>query len=294
MFSGTGTAVVTPFKSGKVDYESFERFLNFQINGGVDFLVVLGTTGEAPAVTAKEREEIVRFVVKTVEGRVPVVVGTGSNSTEAAIELSNQALSLGVDGVLVVTPYYNKPPQEGLYQHYRTIASRINKGRLIIYNVPGRTGVNILPETVLRLAEIENIVGIKEASGDEAQVDYLIRKMQKQRPNFFILSGNDDQAFHLVNAGGDGVISVLSNVAPRETSTMIRFALDGEIGKARELHLRLFPLMKGLFCETNPIPVKYGVSRLGYCENELRLPLIPASSKAMAVVDEALKESGIY
>jgi 4-hydroxy-tetrahydrodipicolinate synthase len=294
MFSGTGTAVVTPFKSGKVDYESFERFLNFQINGGVDFLVVLGTTGEAPAVTAKEREEIVRFVVKTVEGRVPVVVGTGSNSTEAAIELSNQALSLGVDGVLVVTPYYNKPPQEGLYQHYRTIASRINKGRLIIYNVPGRTGVNILPETVLRLAEIENIVGIKEASGDEAQVDYLIRKMQKQRPNFFILSGNDDQAFHLVNAGGDGVISVLSNVAPRETSTMIRFALDGEIGKARELHLRLFPLMKGLFCETNPSPVKYGVSRLGYCENELRLPLIPASSKAMAVVDEALKESGIY
>ena len=160
MFSGTGTSVVTPFKSGKVDYESFERFLNFQINGGVDFLVVLGTTGEAPAVTAKEREEIVRFVVKTVEGRVPVVVGTGSNSTEAAIELTNQSHSLGVDGVLVVTPYYNKPPQEGLYQHYRTIASRINKGRLIIYNVPGRTGVNILPETVLRLAEIENLVGI--------------------------------------------------------------------------------------------------------------------------------------
>ncbi len=294
MFSGTGTAVVTPFKNGKVDYESFGKFLDFQINGGVDFLVVLGTTGEAPAVSMTEREEIIRFAVKTAQGRVPVVIGTGSNSTEVAIELSNQALSLGADGVLVVTPYYNKPPQEGLYQHFSTIASRINGGRLIIYNVPGRTGINILPDTVLRLAEIKNIVGIKEASGDEAQVDYLIRKMQKQRPDFLILSGNDDQAFHLVNAGGDGVISVLSNVAPREMSTMIRFALDGNIEKARELHLRLFPLMKGLFCETNPIPVKYAVSSLEYCENELRLPLVPASQKAMTVVDEAMKESGIH
>lgn len=293
IFRGTGTAVITPFREGKVDYESFERFLAFQMDGGVDFFVVLGTTGEAPAVTMKEREEIIRFAVKMGSGRIPVVIGTGSNSTAVALELSKQAVSLGADGVLVVTPYYNKPPQEGLYQHFRAVASGIGDTPLIIYNVPGRTGINILPETVLRLAEIDNIAGIKEASGDEAQVDFLIRKVRKQRPDFLVLSGNDDQAFHLVNAGGDGVISVLSNVAPRETSDMIRYALANNVEKARELHLRLFPLMKGLFCETNPVPVKYGVSSLGLCTNELRLPLVSASERAMAVVDSAMKECGI-
>jgi len=292
MFGGTGTAVVTPFKEGGVDFESFGRFLNWQIEGGVEFLVVLGTTGESPTVTADERAEIITFAVKTAAGRVPVVIGTGTNSTANTIALSQQAEALGADGVLVVTPYYNKPTQEGLYQHFKAVAASI-RIPLIVYNVPGRTGTNILPETVRRLSRLLNVAGIKEAAGDVAQIDTLVRLIKKDRPDFAILSGNDDQAFHLVNSGGDGVISVLSNVMPRETSDMIRLALAGEVEKAREFHHRMFPLMKNLFMESNPIPVKYAVNRLGFCRNELRLPLVPASEKCMAVIDESLKECGV-
>lgn len=292
MFGGTGTAVVTPFKEGGVDFESFGRFLNWQIEGGVEFLVVLGTTGESPTVTADERAEIITFAVKTAAGRVPVVIGTGTNSTANTIALSQQAEALGADGVLVVTPYYNKPTQEGLYQHFKAVAAAI-RIPLIVYNVPGRTGTNILPETVRRLSRLLNVAGIKEAAGDVAQIDTLVRLIKKDRPDFAILSGNDDQAFHLVNSGGDGVISVLSNVMPRETSDMIRLALAGEVEKARELHHRMFPLMKNLFMESNPIPVKYAVNRLGLCRNELRLPLVPATEKCMAVIDESLKECGV-
>ena len=293
MFRGTGTALITPFKKGRVDFESLERMVEFQIRNGVDFLVVLGTTGEATTISSTEKRKIIRFCVERVAGRIPIVVGTGSNCTQTTVELSHVALSLGADAVLIVTPYYNKPPQDGLYEHYRTVASRLGSGQIIIYNVPGRTGVNILPETVIRLAEIPNIVGIKEASGNQAQVDALIKNVKRTRQDFAVLSGNDDQAFHLVNAGGDGVISVLSNVAPKETSDMIRYTLQGKTEEARRLHLQLFPLMKGLFCETNPIPVKYAASKLGLCRNELRLPLIPASPKAMAEVDRAMEEGGI-
>ncbi len=292
MFGGTGTAVVTPFKEGGVDFESFGRFLNWQIENGVEFLVVLGTTGESPTVTAAERAEIITFAVKAAAGRVPVVIGTGTNSTASTIALSQQAEGLGADGVLVVTPYYNKPTQEGLYQHFKAVAAAI-KIPLIVYNVPGRTGTNILPETVHRLSRLLNVAGIKEAAGDVAQIDTLVRLIKKDRPDFAVLSGNDDQAFHLVNSGGDGVISVLSNVMPRETSDMIRLALAGEVEKARELHHRMFPLMKNLFVEANPIPVKYAVNRLGLCRNELRLPLVPATEKCMAVIDESLKECGM-
>jgi len=293
MFRGTGTALITPFNEGRVDFESLEKLLDFQVRNGVDFLVVLGTTGEAATISSSEKKEIIRFCINKVGGKIPVVIGTGSNCTQTTAETSLAALSLGADAVLIVTPYYNKPPQEGLYQHYRTIASRLGSGQIIIYNVPGRTGVNILPETVLRLTEISNIVGIKEASGSQAQVDSLIRMVKKARGDFAVLSGNDDQAFHLVNAGGDGVISVLSNVAPKETSDMIRYALQGNVEEARRHHLQLFPLMKGLFCETNPIPVKYAASKLGLCKNELRLPLVPASQKAMAEVDRAMTEGRI-
>ena len=293
MFRGTGTALITPFKKGRVDFESLERLVEFQIRNGVDFLVVLGTTGEATTISSTEKRKIIRFFVERVARRIPIVVGTGSNCTQTTVELSQVALSLGADAVLIVTPYYNKPPQDGLYEHYRTVASRLGSGQIIIYNVPGRTGVNILPETVIRLAEIPNIVGIKEASGNQAQVDALIKNVKRTRQDFAVLSGNDDQAFHLVNAGGDGVISVLSNVAPKETSDMIRYTLQGKTEEARRLHLQLFPLMKGLFCETNLIPVKYAASKLGLCRNELRLPLIPASPKAMAEVDRAMEEGGI-
>lgn len=292
MFRGTGTAIVTPFKGSEVDFANMERFINFQIGNGVNALIVLGTTGEAPSITTAERTDIISFAVKTAAKRVPVIVGTGSNSTNHTIEMSGQALDLGADGVLVVTPYYNKPTQEGLFQHYREVAKNI-KGPLIIYNVPGRTGSNILPDTVVRCSEIDNIVAVKEASGDMIQVDLLIRKIRKIRPDFRIFSGNDDQAFHLVCSGGDGVISVLSNVMPAETSAMINATLEGDIKRGRELHMELFPLMRDLFVETNPIPVKYAVSRLGFCENILRLPLVPASGTAMEKIETAMTECGV-
>ncbi len=291
MFRGTGTAVITPFKDGSVDYESFGRFLNWQIDGWVEFLVVLGTTGESPTVTAEERPRIVEFALKTVAGRVPVVVGTGTNATASTIALSRQAEELGADGLLVVGPYYNKPTQEGFFQHFRAVAESVGRP-IIVYNVPGRTGSNIAPDTILRLSAISNIAAVKEAAGDVAQIDTLMRTVKRERPDFAVLSGNDDQAFHLVNSGGDGVISVLSNVMPRETSEMIRLALAGETARARELHLRLFPLMKNLFVEANPIPVKYAASRLGLCANELRLPLMPASERCMGIVDASMKECG--
>lgn len=291
-FKGTGTAIVTPFNENGIDYENFSRFIDWQIEQKVEFLLVLGTTGESPTVLGSEREELIKFFIKKVNKRVPVVVGTSSNSTAVAAENSVNAQKLGADGVLVVTPYYNKPTQEGLYQHFKTVVEAIEIP-LIIYNVPGRTGVNILPETVLRLAEFKNIAAVKEASGIQAQVDELLRKIPALRSDFSVLSGNDDQAFHLVNAGGQGVISVLSNIAPLATSDMIREALAGNVVKARELHLKLFPLMKNLFMETNPIPVKYGAYKLGFCKNILRLPLVPASEKCCKQIDNDMKECGI-
>ncbi|NLL35987.1 MAG: 4-hydroxy-tetrahydrodipicolinate synthase [Fretibacterium sp.] len=288
MFKGTGTALVTPFTEKGTDLESYGRFIDWQIENKVEFLVVLGTTGESPTVTGAERDDLIRFAVKHVNKRVPVVVGTGGNNTAHAIESSRKAEELGADGVLVVTPYYNKPSQEGLFQHFRSIAQSISLP-IIMYNVPGRTGVNLLPETVVRLSEVKNITAVKEASGNQAQVDETIRLLRSVRPDFSILSGNDDQAFHLVNAGGHGVISVLSNIAPRETSDMVRSCLAGDVAAARELHLRLFPLMKNLFMETNPMPVKYGVCRLGFCADILRLPLVPASEKCRAQIDSDMK-----
>ena len=292
LFKGTGTAAITPFSENGIDYENFGRFIDWQIEQKVEFLLVLGTTGESPTILGAERDELIKFFVKKVNKRVPVVVGSSSNSTAVTIENSVNAQKMGADGLLVVTPYYNKPTQEGLYQHFKAVSEAITIP-LIIYNVPGRTGVNILPETVLRLAEFKNIAAIKEASGNQVQVDELLRKIHILRPDFSVLSGNDDQAFHLVNAGGQGVISVLSNIAPRGTSDMIREALSGNVAKARELHLRLLPLMKNLFMETNPIPAKYGAHKLGFCKNILRLPLVPASEKCVSQIDADMKECGL-
>jgi len=292
LFKGTGTAIITPFNENGIDYENFGRLIDWQIEQKVEFLVVLGTTGEAPAIFGDERDELIKFFIKKVNGRVPVVVGTSSNSTVLTVENSKAAQEMGADGALVVTPYYNKPTQEGLYQHFKAVSEAISIP-IIIYNVPGRTSVNILPETVLRLAEFKNITALKEASGIQAQVDELLRKIHEIRPDFCVLSGNDDQAFHLVNAGGQGVISVLSNIAPLQTSDMIREALSGNVVKARELHLKLFPLMKNLFMETSPAPVKYGANKLGFCNNILRLPLVPASEKCCKQIDADMKECGL-
>jgi 4-hydroxy-tetrahydrodipicolinate synthase len=289
MFKGTGTALVTPFNADGIDYQNLERLIAWQIDQKVEFLVILGTTGEGPAVTEAEREEIIRFSISRAKGRVPIVIGTGGNNTPHAVESSQEAEKLGADGVLVVTPYYNKPSQEGLFRHFKTVAESVNVP-VILYNVPGRTGVNLLPDTVVRLSEVRNIVALKEASGNQAQVDETIRKLRRARPDFLVLSGNDAQAFHLVNAGGHGVVSVLSNIAPKETSDMVRAALAGHVAEARNLHLKLFPLMKNLFMETSPMPVKYAVSKLGYCENRLRLPLVEASENCMAQINSDMKE----
>ena len=293
MFRGTATAIITPFKDGAVDFPAFEGLLNFQIEGGVNALVVLGTTGEAATMNSAERDEVISFALRVVNKRVPVIIGTGTNCTATTIELSKRAEELGADGVLIVTPFYNKPNQNGLYVHFRTVAEAINVP-IVLYNVPGRTGVNLLPETVLRLAaDVKNIVAVKEASGNQFQCDSLIRSLQKVRPDFRVFSGNDDQAFHLVCAGGDGVISVLSNVCPSQTSAMMNAALSGDLATARKLHLQLLPLMKNLFLESNPMPVKYAASALGLCENELRLPLIPASQKTCDTVRANLVELGV-
>ncbi|WOL39964.1 4-hydroxy-tetrahydrodipicolinate synthase [Pyramidobacter sp. YE332] len=289
MFRGTGTALITPFRNGAVDFDALGELLDFQVENGVDALIVLGTTGEAATLTPAERDEVISFALRTVDGRIPVVIGTGTNNTASTVDLSRRAEELGADGALVVTPFYNKPNQEGLYRHFRTVAESV-RIPVILYNVPGRTGVNLAPETVLRLAQIENIVGVKEASGNQYQCDSLIRSLQVVRPDFRVWSGNDDQAFHLVCGGGDGVISVLSNVLPAQTVAMIDAALGGDVTAARRLHLRLLPLMKDLFNESNPIPVKFAAGELGLCRDELRLPLVPAGERTRELVRADLLE----
>ena len=290
MFRGTGTALITPFRDGAIDFEALTGLLNFQVENGVDALIVLGTTGEAATMTPAERDAVITHALKVVDGRIPVIIGTGTNNTATTIDLSRRAEELGANGVLVVTPFYNKPNQEGLYRHFRTVAESI-RIPVILYNVPGRTGVNLSPETVLRLAQdVENIVAVKEASGDQFQCDRLIRALQVVRPDFRVFSGNDDQAFHLVCSGGDGVISVLSNVVPAQTSALMNAALGGNLAEARRLHLQLLPLMKDLFHESNPIPVKYAASLLDLCRNELRLPLVPASQGTCELVHADLLE----
>jgi 4-hydroxy-tetrahydrodipicolinate synthase len=291
MFRGVGTAVITPFKDNRIDYESFEKIIGNQLDNGIKALIVLGTTGEAPTVTNAEKKELIQFSKNIVKNRVPLIIGTGTNSTEKTLKSSYFAFENGADGVLVVTPYYNKPTQKGLFEHYAYLSNSLN-GPIIIYNVPSRTGVNILPETVKRCSNLKNIAGIKEASGDLFQIDSLI-KLFKDNDKFKIWSGNDDSAFHLVCSGGDGVISVVSNVVPKQMSEMISYALNGDLKNSSELHLKMLPLMKNLFCETNPIPVKYAMSYLGYCDNKLRLPLCTCSKETEKIIIDTLNDLGI-
>jgi 4-hydroxy-tetrahydrodipicolinate synthase len=268
------------------------RLIDWQIESGADFLVVLGTTGEAPAISEAERANVTSFSVARASGRVPVVIGTGGNNTERAIENCRSARELGADGALVVTPYYNKPSQEGLYCHFEAITNSVDIP-IIAYNVPGRTGVNLLPSTVARMASLPGIAGLKEASGSIAQADEIIESVRHIRDDFSVLSGNDDQTFHIVNSGGHGVISVLSNILPDRVAEMTRAATRGDVATGRELHLNMLPLMRSLFAETNPMPVKYALSRLGYCENRLRLPLVPASEGTMRRIDSDLELCGV-
>ncbi len=271
-FRGTGVALVTPFtRDGTLDLEAVESLVEWHLESGTEMIVPAGTTGEAATLNRSEFGDLVGAVVQTVNGKVPVIAGTGTNNTRKVIEMSQFAESMGVDAVLVVSPYYNKPTQNGLYEHYKAIASAIDIP-VVLYNVPGRTGSNISAETTLRLAGIPNIVAIKEASGNFSQIMHIL----DNRPDdFSVLSGDDADAFQIVALGGDGVISVAANEAPAEFTEMIRRALTGDFAGARKLHYQLLPLMEGNFIETNPIPVKAVLAAMGKIQETYRLPLVP-------------------
>ncbi|MCB2204870.1 4-hydroxy-tetrahydrodipicolinate synthase [bacterium] len=269
---GVGTALVTPFTpDNQLDIEAIQRLARRQIEAGVDMLVPCGTTGEAVTLSAAEYEQVLRSVVEATEQRVPVIAGAGSNSTEKTIETAKQAASCGVDALLVVGPYYNKPTAEGYYQHFRAVAKAVDLP-IVMYNVPGRTGGNIDAATQLRIAEIENVVAVKEASGNLAQQYQVLRA----RPEgFAVLSGDDNLVLPQIAAGLDGVISVASNEVPEEFARMVHYAMDGDFDSARVLHYRLLDLLDGNFMESSPIPVKTAMAMMGLCSDVLRLPMVP-------------------
>ena len=290
MFTGTYTAIITPFKNGDIDEAALERLIKQQIKGGVDGIVPVGTTGESPTVDYEEHLEIIRLTVKFVGGRVKILAGTGANSTSEAVYLTQEAEKLGVDGSLQVAPYYNKPTQEGLFQHFREIA-RNTRLPIVLYSIPGRCGVEIGVDTVRRLARAcRNIVGIKEAGGNCDRVSQLDAALGRR---FEILSGDDSLTLPFMAAGAQGVISVVSNIAPREVSQMVRAIAAGDAKKALQLHRKLYPLFKNLFIETNPVPIKAALAMLGRIEEEYRLPLVPMSPKNREVLRATLKACGI-
>jgi 4-hydroxy-tetrahydrodipicolinate synthase len=269
MFKGAIVAIVTPFKKGRVDEEALRALIEMQISNGTDGIVPCGTTGESATLSHEEHDRVIEITIEAVRKRVPVIAGTGSNSTAEALRLTRHAYEAGADGALMVTPYYNKPTQEGLYQHFQAIAAEVPIP-VILYNVPGRTGGNLLPETVLRLASVPNIVGIKEASGSLKQIMDVIHLCPD---DFSVLSGDDAVALPVLAMGGSGVISVFANVAPADMAGMIDAYQAGDMAKARKMHYRMLPLMDALFIETNPIPVKAALAMMGLIDYEFRLPL---------------------
>jgi 4-hydroxy-tetrahydrodipicolinate synthase len=287
MFSGTFTALVTPFRNDEVDVEALENMVEFQIQHGVSGLVPCGTTGETPAMSEEEDRIVVETVVRVAKGRVPVVAGTGSNSTDMAIKYTRMAQEVGADGSLQVAPYYNKPTQEGLFRHFATIAESTDLP-LILYNIPGRTSVTISAETMARLAEIPNIVGVKDSTLSMNMISDVISLCGEE---FDVLSGDDPMTLPLISLGGVGVISVASNVAPGAVSDMVKALLEGDWERGRELHYELLPLFRALFMETNPIPVKTAASLLGLCSDEMRLPLIPMSGENLRRLQETMDRS---
>lgn len=269
LFKGCGTAIATPFNEQGVNLLEFQKLVKFQIEKKVDALIVCGTTGEASTMSKKEKISVIKCAVQTSNGKIPIIVGTGSNNTKQAIENSKLAESLGADGLLIVTPYYNKCTQAGLIEHYKAIASSVNLP-IILYSVPSRTGVNIEPKTCLELSKIENIVAIKEASGNISQIAEIAHLCGD---NFHIYSGNDDQVVPILSLGGIGVISVLSNIKPEYTHNMVQSFFDGDISTSTKMQLDALPLINALFCETNPIPVKAALNLSGFSFGTPRLPL---------------------
>ena len=289
IFTGAATAIITPFKDGKVDFESYKSLIDMQIAGGIDAIVTCGTTGEGSTLTDEEHREVIKFTVDYVAGRVPVIAGTGSNDTAYANDLSKYACEVGADALLLVTPYYNKATQKGMYESFKATADLCDKP-IILYNVPSRTGCNLLPETVAKLAEHPRIVAIKEASGNISQIAELAALAGDK---IDIYSGNDDQIVPVLSLGGIGVISVLSNLMPRETSDICKKYLAGDTAGALKLQLDLLPLINNLFTEVNPIPVKAAMAAMGYSENSLRLPLTPMDEAKEAVLLGIMKGHGL-
>ena len=289
MFEGAMVALVTPFREGEIDEPALRKLVEFQIENRTDAIVPCGTTGESATLTYQEHEKVIEIVIDAVKKRVPVIAGTGSNSTQEAIELTEYAKKAGADGALLITPYYNRPTQEGLYQHFKKIAESVDIP-IILYNVPSRTGVNMLPETVARLSEIENIVGLKDACGNLRQTSETIY-LCKDRLRVF--SGDDHLLFPILALGGYGGICVVNNIAPELTAQLWDSWKAGDIKKAREIHYKLHILNSCLYLETNPIPIKWAVHRLGLISEEIRLPLTPLSEKYRPQVEKAMREVGL-
>lgn len=289
VFLGAATAIVTPLNENGIDFEAFAKLIEWQITEGIDAIVVAGTTGEGSTLTDQEHKAAIKFCVDTVAGRVPVIAGTGSNDIAYAISLTKYACEVGADAMLLVSPYYNKATQNGLIKSFTAVADASTKP-CILYNVPSRTGCNIKPETCAVLAKHPNIVAIKEASGDISQVAAISRLCGDQLD---IYSGNDDQIIPVMSLGGKGVISVLSNLLPRETSQMCHSYLTGDTETAREMQLKYLPLIDSLFCEVNPIPVKAAMYAMGYCDNYLRLPLTPMEDENEQRLLNNMREAGI-
>ena len=291
IFKGAAVAIVTPMhQDGSVNYEEFRKFIEFQIENGTDAIVVCGTTGEASTLTHEEHLDVIKYCAEVVNKRVPVIAGTGSNATDTAIYLSTEAEKYGVDGLLLVTPYYNKATQNGLYAHFKAIADSV-KLPIILYNVPSRTGCNLLPDTIVRLCkDVENIVGVKEASGNISQIAQLAALA---KGSVDIYSGNDDQIVPIMSLGGLGVISVLSNVAPRQTHDICAKYLEGDVKEACRLQLEAIDLCGSLFCEVNPIPVKKAVSMIGFEAGPLRMPLSEIEPKNEARLRTSMEKYGL-
>lgn len=286
LFIGAGTALITPFSGGEIDYVTLERLINWQIEESIDAIIISGTTGESPTLSREEKKSLLDFALKTVKGRVPVIAGTGTNSTSDSILLSKDAEAIGADGLLVVTPYYNKPSQRGLYAHYKAIAEAVSLP-VILYNVPGRTSVDLLPETVIALSKIPNILGLKEASGKPQRVEMLKGNVPE---GFRIYTGNDPEIAEFMERGAHGVISVLSNVMPRLTHTLVSGSLEGKKEEARTLQKKAERLIEALFMETNPVPVKEALAFMGFGNPEFRLPLVGLETHHREELYEVLKQ----
>lgn len=289
MFKGSMVAIVTPFKDGKVDEDAYRELIEFQISNGTNAIVPCGTTGESATLSMEEHRRVIDIAVQAVNKRVPVIAGTGANNTREAIELTRHAKEAGADASLQVTPYYNKPTQEGLFQHFAAIA-KAAPIPLVLYNVPGRTSVNMLPETVARLAELPEVVAIKEASGNLAQMTEILLLAGDK---ITLLSGDDNLTLPVLGIGGKGVISVVANIAPKDTSEMIKAWEEGNRELARELFYKLFPLCQAMFYETNPIPVKTSLALMEKIDGELRLPLVPLSPANLEKLKKALGDYGL-